>query len=352
MKKLAVIIGLVLLGGLVVSSSSLALAASPLDAIYKVRPDLQAAFDSTSKHEAITGSKAGFLMNMEDWARQYGWQSYAELASYKPSAVVPVRVSTTAAPKTTAAKYVVIDDATGEVLAASKAGDVWPIASITKLMTTGLALDSGLDVGGVGNVVTADEVGGARLKVTSGTKFTVHDLLAATIVASANNAANAVARLTGLTKTDFVTAMNKRATDFGLAQTKFVDPTGIETGNVSTAREVAYFADKAFANENIKHFAGTSKIHLTALNDANYVRDIQSTDWMLFDAAYNDVYVTAGKTGFIDEAGWNAVVQLHPIVDKDSKRSLTVVVLGADSRRDSFNDIASLARSTWKNFSW
>ncbi len=330
-----------------------ALAVSPLEAIYAARPDLQKAFDKTEQHEAITGSAAGFLMNLEDWARQYGWQTHLELDMYKPVGTIPARLAKAGAqPKVTAAKYVVIDDASGEILAANKAGEIWPIASITKLMTTGLALDSGLDVGGVGDVKMSDEVGGARLNVVNGTKFMIRDLLAATLVGSANNAANAVARLTGLSKTDFVTAMNARATKLGLAQTQFVDPTGIELGNVSTAREVAYFAKKAFDNENIRHFAGSSRIHLAALNDANYVRDIASTNWMLYNSAYDDFYVTAGKTGFLNESGWNAVVQLHPMSDKDARRSLTVVVLGAESRRASFDDVAALAKSAWSNFSW
>ncbi|HCC83975.1 TPA: hypothetical protein DEP96_03960 [Candidatus Uhrbacteria bacterium] len=350
MKKIIALASFVIFGASLAGS---ALALSPLEAIYAARPDLQKAFAGTERHEAIAGSAAGFLINLEDWAGQYGWRTYAELASYKPAGVVPMKSARAGAvPKVSAAKYIVIDDASGEILAANKAGESWPIASITKLMTTGLALDSGLDVGGVGDVKTSDEVGGARLNVAAGTKFTVRDLLAATLVGSANNAANAVARLTGLAKADFVKAMNARAAKLGLVQTQFVDPTGIELGNVSTAREVAYFAKKAFDNENIRRFTGSSRIHLAALNDVNYVRDIASTNWMLYNSAYDDVYVTAGKTGFLNESGWNAVVQLHPMSDKDSRRSLTVVVLGAESRRASFDDVAVLARGAWGNFSW
>jgi D-alanyl-D-alanine endopeptidase (penicillin-binding protein 7) len=363
MKKIFTLALIVIFGASLAKS---VFAMSSLEAVYAARPDLQKAFDLTEQHEAIVGSGAGFLMNLEDWARQYGWQTHPELASYKPTVKAPSNSPSargngtdaitggglTVQPKVTAAKYIVIDDASGKILAERKAGESWPIASITKLMTIGLALDSGLDVGGVGDVRTSDEVGGARLNVVNGTKFTTRDLLAATLVGSANNAANAVVRLTGLTKVDFVTAMNDRAVELGLAQTQFVDPTGIELGNVSTAREVAYFAKKAFDNENIRHFVGSSRVHLAALNDANYVRDITNTNWMLYNSAYADVYVTAGKTGFLNESGWNAVVQLHPMSDKDNRRSLTVVVFGAASRRDSFDDIAVLARSTWQNFSW
>ncbi len=337
--------------GSLVGLAPMGVGAAGLDEVYAKRADLRAAFHATD-YAAIPGSSAGFLMNLEDWARQYGWSEYPELAAYIPKVSAPVRLAkATNEPAVTSGKYIVIDNASGAILSANHAGETWPIASITKLMTTSLALEDGIDVGGRCSVVTMDEVGGARLGVTSGTTFTVRDLLAATLVGSANNAANAVARYTGLAKNDFVAAMNDRADRLGLVQTAFVDPTGIELGNVSTAREVAYFSAKAFENENIRKFAGSSSTHISAINDTSYVRDIKSTNWMLYDAAYDDVYVTAGKTGFLNESGWNLVVQLHPM-GEDTDRSLTVVALGAAGRRESFDDAAALARWTWKNFEW
>lgn len=327
-------------------------AVDPLTAVYETRGDLQTVFDETG---VPTGPASGFLMNLEDWARQYGWQEYPELSAYAPSVKPPslsISHNLSPSPSLTSPRYIVIDTASGAILAAEHAEDVWPIASITKLMTTSVAIDEGLDVGGTGTVKTVDEVGGARLGVTDGTKFTVRDLLAATLVGSANNAANAVARLCGLTKTDFVTHMNARATALGLTHTTFADPTGIELENVSNAREVAHFAADAFAKENIRKLSGSSRTSIAALNDDAYVRDIKNTNWMLYYPAYDDLYVTAGKTGFLNESGWNVVVQLHPMSDDDTSRSLTIVALGAAGRRESFDDAAALARWAWKSFEW
>ncbi len=331
-------------------STSPAFAVDPLTAVYESRGDLQKVFAADG---TPIGAASGFLMNLTDWARQYGWQDYPELSAYAPSVQPPsLRLSVSSSPTITSPHYIVIDTASGAILSAEHAETVWPIASITKLMTTSVAIDEGLDVGGTGTVKAADDVGGAKLYVNDGTKFTVRDLLAATIVGSANNAANAIARLCGLTKTDFVARMNDRATLLGLTHTTFADPTGIELENVSNAREVAYFAADAFAKENIKKLAGSSKTHIAALNDAAYVRDISSTNWMLYYPAYDDLYVTAGKTGFLNESGWNLVVQLHPMNDADTSRSLTIVALGAAGRRESFDDAAALARWTWKSFDW
>lgn len=316
--------------------------------VYNSRGDLQNAFDRIGAPRP--NSAAGFLMNLEDWARQYGWSEYPELAQYAPEAPAPHAVTTVAAPTTTSVKYIVIDDASGSILAAQGADEAWPIASITKLMTGSVAIEQGIDLGGTGDVRTVDDVGGAKLYVNNGTTFTVRDLFGAMLVGSANNAANAIARLTGLD--DFVYEMNEYAVGLGLSHTTFVDPTGIELGNVSTAREVAYFAEHAFEKENIRTFTGASKVHIAALNDETYIRDIKSTDWMLYDPAYDDVYVTSGKTGFLNESGWNFVVRLHPMGEEESARSLIVVVFGAAGRRESFDDAAALARWTWGNFSW
>ncbi|MCH8049554.1 D-alanyl-D-alanine carboxypeptidase [Patescibacteria group bacterium] len=317
--------------------------------IYNKRPDLQAAFDS-GKFQAIEGSAAGFLIDLEDWARQYGWQEYAELSEYAPD-VTPASSLGRATPEVTALRYIVIDDASGKILAARGAEQEWPIASITKLVTTKMALDHGLDTGGRGTVEDSDDVGGARLWVFGGTLFTISDILYATIVASANNAANAIARLSGMPRATFIDYMNHFADSLNLSHTRFVDPTGIELGNVSTAREVAAFAREVFRNENIRRMAGTWRTHIEALNDPDYVRDINSTNWLLFDPAYDDVYVTAGKTGYLNESGWNLVVRMHPMGDLETK-SVLVVILGATSRRDSFDDAHRLAKWAWQNHDW
>lgn len=291
-------------------------------------------------------------MNLEDWARQYGWSEYPELAEYAPTSTVPTGKAIAAAPRTSSLKYVVIDDASGSILAAEGADQEWPIASITKLMTGSVAIDQGIDLGGMGEVLAVDDVGGAKLYVNDGTEFTIRDLFGAMLVGSANNAANAIARLSGITKDGFVHEMNEYAAGMGLAKTTFVDPTGIELGNTSTAREVAYFAERAFEKENIRKFAGASRVHIAALNDESYTRDIKSTNWLLYDPAYDDVYVTAGKTGFLNESGWNLVVRMHPMSEEESERSLIIVVFGAAGRRESFDDAANLARWTWSNFAW
>lgn len=319
--------------------------------LYASRGDLQASFDSKT-YQAIPGTGAGFLIDLEDWARQYGWQEYPSLVAYKPSvlAVQPI-AKPSALPVLNLTSYIVIDDASGAILAAHHADKQWPVASLTKLATAKVSLDNGADLGDVGAITADDEVGGARLNVANGTTFTGRDLLYAALVASANNAAAAFADLCGLSRTEFMDEMNDFADSLNLSRTKFVDPTGIETGNVSTAREIAELADAAFSNETLRKPTGSTNAHIEATDASGYVRDLKNSNRMLYESTYDDVYVTAGKTGYLDESLWNLVVRMYPMGESTGK-SITVVVFGSADRSSSFNDAHALGKWAWKNFDW
>ena len=324
--------------------------AAPNDAllsVYSSRADLRKAFDRADSYQAA-GPGAGFLIDLEDWARQYGWRDYKSLSAYAPASTPPAQVGHAAPPRTTASSYVVIDKSSGIVLAASHADTVWPIASLTKLMTSQIVLDSGTQLTKVFPVKTEDDVGGAKLYVSNGDTFTLDGLLYATLVGSANNAANAITRATGKSKPDFVREMNERAATLNLGRTKYVDPTGIETGNVSTARELALVAGNAFSRPDIKRYTTTAKASISVLSQGA-VKTIKNTNWMLWKPQYDHVFVTGGKTGYLVESGWNLAVALRPSA-KNEKRELLVVLFGAESRAASFEDADALSSWAWKNF--
>ncbi len=335
------------MAAIVLPSVALAAPNDALLSVYSSRADLRKAFDKSDGYQAAGGS-AGFLIDLEDWARQYGWREYKSLSAYAPASTPPSQVGHAAPPKTTASSYVVVDKTTGIVLAASHADTVWPIASLTKLMTTQVVLDAGMKLASVHDVKTVDDVGGAKLYVTSGDTFTLDGLLYATLVGSANNAANAIARATGKSKSSFVDEMNARAAALNLGRTKYVDPTGIETGNVSTARELAVVAGNAFSRPDIKRYTTTAKASINVLSQGT-VKTIKNTNWMLWKPQYDDVFVTGGKTGYLDESGWNLAVALRPSA-KNEKRELLVVLFGASSRASSFEDADALSSWAWKNF--
>lgn len=273
--------------------------------------------------------KEQFQLAAEDTAWIYG--SVARLTI----TVVPEKV--TAATPVDARAYIVMDPATGEVLLEQDADAVRSIASITKLMTVMVARESGLGLETAIALARVDEVGGGRLRVPVGTRTDVRNLVAATVVGSANNAANALARATGIPKPEFVARMNARAAALGLAATRFADPTGIEVGNVSTAREVALLARTAFADPWIAPYAAAPTYDVVT---ARGTRTILNTNRLVKDGA---VTVLAGKTGYIDEAGYTLVTGLK----RAGERDLLVVVLGSSTKSLSFRDAKALAERAW-----
>lgn len=327
-------------------------AQSPLEQIYSQRTDLQSAFDPVTKR-AVPATAAGFLLDLEDWATQYGWMEHEELAAYGPvrGDGVPVRVDAREVEsEIDAVAYVVMDRSTGKILTVKNENRVWPIASLTKLVTADVVLDREVPMTQVTDVRSTDDVGGAKLYVNDGDTFSVQDLFYATLIASANNAANALSRTTGLSRDEFLEEMNMRADELGLTQTTFVDPTGIELGNVSTAREMARIAQSILDREQLRRFTQTSYKYINDLTQGTQ-KKMTNTNWMLWKPAYDDLYVTGGKTGYLEEAGWNLVVSVRPM-NGEADTELLIVLFGAASRGESFQEARRLADWAWDVFAW
>ncbi len=334
--------------GLGFAPSAFAFDQDAVRAIYEVRPDLQAAFDENGV--AIPGTAAGFLIDIYDWARQYGWREHEELIEYAPeSEFVPVHNEINV-PEVTADNYIVIDKSSGQILAAQNANVVWPVASLTKLVTADVVLERAMEPDSIFAVADKDDVGGAKLYVEDGATFTLDDLFFSALVGSANNAANALSRTCGLTEGEFVFEMNTRPFELGLGYTEFVEPTGIELGNVSTAREMARLAGNIFESPDVRRYTTTATRYVDVLSDGT-TKYLKNTNWMLYYPEYHDVYVTAGKTGYLHESKWNLAIQLRPSAE-ETKKELLIIVFGAESRPDSFNDTEALANWAWQNHDW
>lgn len=249
-----------------------------------------------------------------------------------------------------ATAYVVLDRTTGKILTVKNENLVWPIASITKLMTAKIVYAKKLAPTKLIPVLKEDDVGGAKLYVNHGDKLSVTDLFYATLVGSANNAANALARATGLSRKQFLGEMNAQAKALGLKQTVFVDPSGIETGNVSTALEMTKIAGMVFSEPKLAQYADTSLKSIRVAN-TGVTKKIKSTNWMLTYPEYDSLYVTSGKTGYLNESKWNFVTTIRPGASAKNKE-LLVVLFGSDSRDHSFKDTKKLVEWAWNVYEW
>lgn len=333
-----------------------------LRAVYGERTDLQKAF-SAKDWKAVPASAAGKLKTLEEWARKYGYKEYPdELLWYAPGAARAAKTPNALKPvagapvptlkpgasfdftSVTASSVYVVDVASHSTLVARNGRTPHPLASITKLMTAMVALDRKVPMTRVMSLKEADEVGGARLRVNTGTRLTVRDLLDSMLIGSANNAANALARSTMMSHAAFVEAMNAKASTLGLADTTFADPSGIEVANMSTAENIAALGLEAFGRDAVRRATTTSKL---TMNLAKTTHTIKNTNDLLNDPD-NGLYVMGGKTGYLEESMWNLVVKM-----KDSRgKPILVVVLGSDSRTQSFKDAEKVARWVWANYRW
>ena len=225
----------------------------------------------------------------------------------------------------TAKSAIVIDNDSGSIVFEKNTDEVRPVASLTKLMTVLVFFDHNPGWNEIITMKKSDYVGGGMLWVKEGTKISVKDLFYATLVGSRNNTAEALARSTGLTRPEFIKEMNKKTETMGLTKTHFVDPTGLDEKNVSTAYEMAEIAKAAFANKEVLK-ATTAKLYKVKPLNSKFTYLVKNTSQKVLD---RDLFVTGSKTGWTDEAGYNLVTQA-----KSEGKEMIALVMGAKVTRN------------------
>lgn len=238
-------------------------------------------------------------------------------------------------PRVRSSSAFVMDAKTGQMLYEKNPDSVRPIASITKLMTGLLVLEAQIPFSQEVTIVSEDATAGARLAVAPGETVKVKNLFFSTLTGSANNAALALARATGMPRKVFVERMNSRARELGLTHTVFLDPSGLDPKNVSTAREVAMLSRAALQPLPMLQ-ATTAKTYGFTTVNSKKTHHFKNTNALVT----SPLYVTGGKTGFLDEAGYTLTLRAK---DRESGREVIVVVLGADSSKQRFDETQSLA---------
>jgi D-alanyl-D-alanine endopeptidase (penicillin-binding protein 7) len=169
-------------------------------------------------------------------------KSVKRAKSAKPAAphTNPTRPATSSALDLRSNVALVIDNSTGEAVVSKNVRDVQPIASITKLMTALVVLDTNpsMDQGIAITEEDVDSERGSRSRLKVGSELARGDLLHLALMASENRAAHALGRSHSGGLATFVAAMNDKARALGMERTRFVDPTGLSSGNVSTAEDL------------------------------------------------------------------------------------------------------------------
>lgn len=246
--------------------------------------------------------------------------------------------------KITAESYVVVDIRSGNILLENNPEQVMPIASLTKLMTAMVFLDTNIDFNAEVTIEASDHnnVAGSQTYIRVGERMTVGDLFYTSLVGSDNDATKALARSTGLSEQDFIARMNTKAKWLGLEKTQFEEVTGLSPNNQSTVSEYAKIAKVAFRNSKIIEALNKENYSFTTLN--NYTHWIVNTNKLLSD---ENLSLVGAKTGYINEAGFT-----FACISEFEGNQVLVVVFNSDSGQDRFDDAKSLIEWAQKKYQW
>lgn len=247
------------------------------------------------------------------------------------------------------AAALVMSPRTGKIFYAFKPDKVHPAASLTKLVQALAMLDRNPNWNKTVSIANADEVGGGRLRVNVGTKLPLRDLWYASLVSSANNAANSMSRNSGLGTSAFITAMNAKAKTLKTVSSKFVDSSGISPKNVTTAADMAKIAQAAFAEPLVVDASQRSN-YTYKIPATGEERVIKSTNLPFLSD--DDVWLVGAKTGYLPEAKYNLAAQLRPVDANgkfDKQKEVLVIVLGAPSSPASFESAKRMAEWAWSD---
>lgn len=231
----------------------------------------------------------------------------------------------------------------GKVLYAKNADRVRPIASISKLVTAMVVLDSGVDLDTTETITKQDARRSSKSRLRVGTRMTLRDLLHSTLLSSDNRAARALARATAGSVEDFAVLMNRKARQMGLKSTEFVEPSGLDSRNVSTATEVAKILHHAREYKPLAEITSKKRHTLRFLNRKNGKLTIANTNQII----WSPWWVLAGKTGYIQAADYC----LTTLVRNKSGQRLSLVVLGVPGDKLRFKEARRLLDWGFRNIS-
>jgi len=199
----------------------------------------------------------------------------------------------------------VLDQDTNEVLFSKNSQAVLPIASLTKLMTALVVTEARLNMAEPLTVTDEDidTEKGSRSRLTVGTQLTREELLHLALMASENRAAHALGRNHPGGLSAFVAAMNRKALELGMRDTRYVEPTGLSSANQSSAKDLATLVKAAYAHQNIRDLSTSPEYQVEVGN-----RQVQfhTTNRLVLNPSWE---IGLQKTGYISEAGRCLVMQ-------------------------------------------
>jgi D-alanyl-D-alanine endopeptidase (penicillin-binding protein 7) len=205
----------------------------------------------------------------------------------------------TGKPQTKSAAVLVVDETDSTILYSKQPQKVMPIASITKLMTALVVLDGGQSLEETVTILAEDKartIGNAS-RLAVGTKLTRAELLHLALMSSENRAAQALGRSYEGGLVAFIKAMNAKAKSLGMKNTRYVDPTGLSAGNVSTAEDLTKVVIAAAREPLIEEYSTSERRTVTV---GRQLLEFRNTNRL---TSKDDWDISVQKTGYTQEAG-------------------------------------------------
>ncbi|MDO4477847.1 MAG: D-alanyl-D-alanine carboxypeptidase family protein [Lachnospiraceae bacterium] len=242
------------------------------------------------------------------------------------SAVLPLQAAAAwpTGPETASESVILMDADTNAVLYSKDPDRAMYPASVTKIMTTLLALEKGNLADNVTMTQTgvAYAVGGSsNLYTQVGEIFTLEQLLYGTMLKSANDMATQVGEYIGGTVEDFVAMMNARAEELGCTGTHFNNACGMpDPDHVTTVHDMALICQAALKNEAFRTIAGTHSYTIPATNMTADPRSFDNHNPLLVNPDYAYPGIIGGKTGYTDDA-------LNTLATMVSQNGITLIAV-------------------------
>ncbi|ASK27995.1 serine hydrolase [Neisseria chenwenguii] len=235
-----------------------------------------------------------------------------------------------AGPLLSSQSALIMNNKTGEVLYQKNANRVMPIASISKLMSAMVTLDAKLNMNEM-ITITPDEIDrlkgtGSRLSV--GSSISRRELLHLSLMSSENRATHALARTYPGGMGAFVAAMNAKARSLGMNNSRFYEPTGLDSRNVSTAHDLSRMVAAASKYPQIRQ--NSTSNYGSVYTASGRRQSYKNSNALVREGGWN---IELQKTGYIREAGRSMVVKANV-----QNQPITIVLLNSPSSTTRVND--------------
>ncbi|WP_409662401.1 D-alanyl-D-alanine endopeptidase [Caldimonas sp.] len=235
----------------------------------------------------------------------------------------------------------VLDQDTEEVLFSKNSQAVLPIASLTKLMTALVVIEAGQPLDEM-LTITREDIDtekGSRSRLAVGTRLSREEMLHLALMSSENRAANALGRHYPGGLGPFVAAMNRKAQELGMHDTRFVEPTGLSSRNQSSARDLAVLVKATYDVPLIRELSTSPEYQVVV---GKRQLQYRNTNGLVFNPSWE---IGLQKTGYISEAGRCLVMQAEL-----AGRKLIMVFLDSAGRFSRLGDAERVRRWLLEQF--